>query len=128
MRLKIPSLCLLPIVLMACGPDKIVLDLPSPQKSFHVEVRKCPQAGAPLEWTEKTQVSVLETGKSEPCHSFVNALVQFDSQAADEQLELEWMSDTVLRAWHPAFNPAYGPNSQATRPNSPVRIVFSPKS
>ncbi len=127
MIMKNMYLCCLLIILTACGPDQIVVDLPSPNKSVHVEVRRCPQAGAFLQWTEMVQVSVLEAGRSEPCNSFVNALVQFDSKVADEQLELEWLSDKVLRAWHPTFNPDYGPVNTTVRAGSKVRIQFFPK-
>ncbi|MGQ4275403.1 hypothetical protein [Terrihabitans sp. B22-R8] len=129
MKNRIAAMGVLPFLLTACGgPDEIVSDLPSPNGAYHVEVRKCPQKGAPLERTEITQVSVLEAGKSEPCHSAVDALMQFDGYAHDGQLDLEWTSDTELRVWHPAFNPDYGPNQKTARQDSPVKVSFAPKS
>jgi hypothetical protein len=74
-----------------------------------------------------TQVSVLEAGKTEPCHSAMNALVQFDGYAADGQLQLEWISDKKLRAWHPNFNADYGPFRKTVRDDSLVSVRFVPK-
>lgn len=48
---------------------------------------------------------LLETGKSEKCHSVVQSLAQFDLRASADELQLEWLSDTELRAWHPSFEP-----------------------
>ncbi len=129
MKKKIYAFYIIPILLTGCGTDKIVTDIPSPNKSLHVEVRKCPERGAFLDPGEVTQVSVLEARKSEPCNSFINALVQFDSKinANDGKLELEWISDTVLRAWHPTFTADYGPNKTSVRPNAGVTIRFASK-
>lgn len=126
MRKCIPLLLGAAILLTACGPNKIVLDLPSPGGKYHVEVRKCPQAGA-LTWTEKTQVSVLEPGVSEACQSAVKSLAQFDAPTPEDQLQLEWLSDTELRAWHPSFNPEYGPQSASSKPGSPIKLIYAPK-
>jgi len=127
MKRSIEALFLIPVVLAGCGPDEVISDLQSPNGSYHVEVRKCPQKGAPLERSEMTQVSVLEAGKSERCNSAVNALVQFDSYAEDGQLQLEWISNTELRAWHPHFNADYGPFRKAVRDDSLVSVRFTPK-
>lgn len=121
----IPVLLLSCVMLAACSPNKIIADLPSPSGKYHVEVRKCPQAGA-MTRTEQTQVSVLESGTSENCQSAVNALAQFESYAPDDQLQLEWLSDTELRAWHPGFDPKFGPRSASSKHDAPVKLIFTP--
>lgn len=126
MKKSIPLILLSSMLLTACGPDKIIADLPSPGGKYHVEVRKCPQRGS-LTWAEKTQVSVLEFGVSEKCNAFMAALTQFDSYSPDEQLQLEWTSDTELRAWHPAFDPKNGPRASTFKPNAPVQVIFAPE-
>ncbi len=125
LTLLAPSTALLTALLTGCGPNKIIVDLPSPQGQYHVEVRKCPQPGA-MTWTEKTQVSVLKSGTSENCQSAVNALAQFGSFSPDDQLQLEWISDVELRAWHPSFDPKFGPASASYKPDNPVKIIFAP--
>lgn len=114
------------VLLAACGPDQIVADLPSPNGRYHVEVRKCPQSGA-LTWSEKLQVSVLEPGQSAECQSAVNPLVQFDTAAPENQLQLEWLSDHELRAWHPDFTADAGPAAATYKHDVPVKLVFMPK-
>lgn len=114
------------VLLTACGPNKIIVDLPSPGGQYHVEVRQCSQAGA-LTRSEKTQVSVLAAGVSEECQSAVKALAQFDSPTPADQLQLEWLSDAELRAWHPSFNPQYGPQSASYKPGAPIKLIFAPK-
>ncbi|MBV7366078.1 hypothetical protein, partial [Streptococcus vulneris] len=47
----VPLALLSAVLLTACGPNKIVADLPSPDGKYHVEVRLCPQPGS-LTWTE----------------------------------------------------------------------------
>ncbi|MGE8639476.1 MAG: hypothetical protein ACN6PR_12580 [Achromobacter sp.] len=113
------------VLLAGCGPNKIIVDLPSPQGQYHVEVRKCPQPGS-MTWTEQTQVSVLKSGTSENCQSAVNALAQFNSLSPDDQLQLEWLSDAELRAWHPGFDPKFGPASASYKADNPVKIIFAP--
>ena len=73
MKKSLPLLLGVSVLLTACGPNKIIVDLPSPDGKYHVEVRKCPQAGS-LTWTEKTQVSILDRGVSEACQSAVKSL------------------------------------------------------
>lgn len=126
MKERIPFVLLSTFLLTACGPDKIIADLPSPDGKYHVEVRKCPQRGS-LTWDEQTQVSVVEAGVSEKCNAFIVALTQFRSYTPDEQLQLEWLSDTELRAWHPAFEPKNGPWARTFKQNSPVQVTFAPK-
>lgn len=126
MKKSIPLVLFSSVLLTACGPNKIVSDLPSPGGKYHVEVRLCPQAGS-LTWTQKTQVSVLPAGVSAKCQSAVEALAQFDSTAPVEQLQVEWVSDTEVRAWDPTFNPQYGPRSAMHKPQSPVKLSFAPK-
>ena len=112
-------------LLAGCGPNKITVDLPSPQGQYHVEVRKCAEPGA-MSSTSQTQVSVLKSGVSENCQSAVNALAQFQSYAPDDQLQLEWLSDAELRAWHPGFDPKSGPRSASYKADNPVKVIFAP--
>lgn len=112
-------------LLTACGPDKLVADLPSPSGKYHVEVRQCPQRGT-LTWGEQTQVSVLEAGVSEKCNAFISALTQFQSSSPDDQLRLEWISDTELKASHPAHASGNAPTGATQKPGNPVRITFAP--
>lgn len=118
-------LALLAALLTGCGPNKIIVDLPSPQGQYHVEVRKCPQPGS-MSSAEQTQVSILKSGTSENCQSAVNALAQFQSYSPDEQLQLEWLSEAELRAWHPGFDPKSGPASASYKANNPVKVIFAP--
>lgn len=120
------GLLFLSVLLAACGPNKLVSDLPSPSRQYHVEVRQCPQSGA-ITWSERIQVSILESGLSADCQSAVNALAQFDASVPESQLQLEWVSDTELRAWHPDFNPGYGPAAVTYTHDAPVKVIFSPK-
>ncbi|MGB3431431.1 hypothetical protein [Achromobacter sp.] len=124
MKHSIPLLLLSSVLLTACGPNKIIADLPSPSGKYHVEVRQCPQRGS-LTWGEQTQVSVLEAGVSEKCNAFISALTQFQSNSLDDQLRLEWVSDTELRARHPTFAAGGMPMSASQMPNNPVKITFS---
>jgi len=112
-------------LLTGCGPNKIIVDLPSPQGQYHVEVRKCPQPGS-MSSAEQTQVSILKSGISENCQSAVNALAQFQSYSPDEQLQLEWLSEAELRAWHPGFDPKSGPASASYKADNPVKVIFAP--
>lgn len=118
---------LMPLTLTACGggPDHIIKDLPSPGGDYHVEVRKCPQAGS-LTWSEMTQVSVLKAADSERCHSSLNSLAQFHSVSPDEDLQLEWLRNSQLRAWHPSFNPEFGPMSANYAPGMPITLIYRP--
>ncbi|MFF7397551.1 hypothetical protein ACFZAI_13945 [Achromobacter sp. NPDC008082] len=118
-------LALLAALLTGCGPNKIIVDLPSPQGQYHVEVRKCPQPGS-MSSAEQTQVSILKSGISENCQSAVNALAQFQSYSPDEQLQLEWLSEAELRAWHPGFDPKSGPASASYKADNPVKVIFAP--
>lgn len=110
----------------AMGPNEVVSDLYSPNKQYHVEVRKCPQVGS-LTWSEEEQASILKAGHSGVCHSSEGAIEQFSVNAPEDQLELEWNSETQLRAWHPRFNPRYGPERYVSGQNDPVKVVFRPK-
>ncbi len=118
-------LALTAALLTGCGPNKIIVDLPSPQGQYHVEVRKCPQPGS-MSSTAQTQVSVLKSGMSENCQSAVNALAQFQSYSPDDQLQLEWLSEAELRAWHPGFDPKSGPRSASYKADNPVKVIFAP--
>ncbi|HCF2340387.1 hypothetical protein ABZR71_03370 [Pseudomonas paraeruginosa] len=124
---KSPFLLLtLALLLVACGPDQLVSDLPSPDGRYHVELRKCPENGL-LSRGEVIQVSLLVAGVSEKCSSALNALAQFDLRATADELQLEWLSNTEFRAWHPTFNPQYGPEISRQQGKAPVRMVFAPK-
>lgn len=124
MKKSIPLLLLSSVLLTACGPDKLITDLPSPSGKYHVEVRQCPERGT-LTWGEQTQVSVLAAGVSEKCNAFISALTQFQCRSPDDQLRLEWVSDTELRASHPAFAAGSTPVGASQMPNNPVKITFS---
>lgn len=125
--MKKSPLLVLSVLLAACGPDRLISDLPSPNGEYHVEVRKCPEKGS-ITWGEEIQVSLLETGKSEKCHSVVLSLAQFDLRASStDELQLEWLSDTELRAWHPSFEPGNQPNGSRLKHDAPVKMVFAPK-
>lgn len=110
----------------ATGPNEVVKDLYSPSKHYHVEIRKCPQVGS-LTRGEEVQASVLEAGKTGICHSSVNVMEQFSVNWPEDQLELEWISDTQLRAWHPKFSPTYGPQTHVFGQNNPVEVIFRPR-
>lgn len=65
--------------------------------------------------------------KSEKCHSVVQSLAQFDLRASADQLQLEWLSDTELRAWHPSFEPGNQADGSRLKRDAPVKMVFAPK-
>ena len=48
------------------------------------------------------------------------------SLSPDDQLQLEWLSDAELRAWHPGFDPKFGPASASYKADNPVKIIFVP--
>ncbi len=125
MKNSFPLLAAMVLLLTACGPDQIIADLPSPDGSHHVEVRLCPQRGS-FTRDSHTQVSVLKSGESENCNAFINATAQFAGYAPNEQLQLEWLSDTELRAWHPAFDPQHGPARAAYKNATPITLTFAP--
>ncbi|WP_122315258.1 hypothetical protein [Pseudomonas cichorii] len=124
MNKTIPLLMCLSVLLVACGPDTSLSSLPSPNGQYHVEVRKCPEAGS-IAWSEKLQVSVLASGVSAKCQDATHALVQFDALVQEDQLQLAWMTDTQLRAWYPGINPDYGPDRITRKANVPVEVVFT---
>ena len=126
MRCALPLL-LLSLCLSACGsPNKVIKDVHSPDGRYHVEVRECPAVGS-LNGGVATQATVLEAQTQGICHSSVNTIAQFSVNSPSDLLQLEWMSSTELRAWHPSFNPAYGPEMfSPPSGNSPVKVRFSP--
>lgn len=125
MKTTTALLLLLPALLAGCGPDQLISDLPSPGGTYHVEIRQCPERGS-ITWGQSLQVSVLEAGKSEKCNTFISALAQFGGQESADQLQLQWLSETELRAWLPSFNPEYGPPAWNHR-QSPLKLVFRPE-
>lgn len=117
------------VLLTACGPDKIVYDLPSPNGKYHAQVRSCPETGS-ITRGEQLEVSVVEVGVGEECHSAVKSLTGFKASPpglAVEQLQLEWLSDTQFRAWYPGLKPNVEPTGSYTKPNTPVQIIYLPK-
>ncbi|MBX8548121.1 hypothetical protein K5D68_00695 [Pseudomonas cichorii] len=130
MQKTIPCLLLLSVALAGCGPNELVSSLPSPDGKHHVEVRRCPESGS-MTWGEKLQVSVLDAGVSAACQSAVEAWAQFDIDTPEspkpDQLQLQWASDTELRAWYPGFKPGDGPRSWTYKPNTPVKVSFQSK-
>ncbi|MCV4286919.1 hypothetical protein OH708_03260 [Pseudomonas capsici] len=129
MQKKIPCLILLSFSLAACGPNELVSSLPSPDGKHHVEVRRCPESGS-ITWGEKLQVSVLDAGVSAACQSAVEPWAQFDITTPEppklDLLQLEWASDTQLRAWYPGFKPVEGPRTWTYKRNTPVKVIFQP--
>ncbi|WP_095093702.1 hypothetical protein [Pseudomonas sp. Irchel 3A5] len=117
------------VLLTACGPDKIVYDLPSPNGKYHAQVRSCPETGS-ITWGEQLEVRILEAGVSEECHSQVQSFTGFKASPpglAVEQLQLEWLSDTQFRAWYPGLKPNVDPTGSYTKYNAPVQIIYLPK-
>ncbi|MBN6714332.1 hypothetical protein [Pseudomonas capsici] len=129
MQKTIPCLILLSFALAACGPNELVSSLPSPDGKHHVEVRRCPESGS-ITWGEKLQVSVLDAGVSAACQSAVEPWAQFDITTPEppklDLLQLEWASDTQLRAWYPGFKPVEGPRTWTYKRNTPVKVIFQP--
>ncbi|MGV8664357.1 hypothetical protein ACV357_35735, partial [Pseudomonas aeruginosa] len=62
-RMKKSPLLILSVLLAACGPDKLISDLPSPNGQYHIEGRKCPVKGSNT-WGEEIQVSLRVPGNS----------------------------------------------------------------
>lgn len=122
----LPLLTLGSFASCATQPNEVIADVYSPSKRYHVEGRKCPQVGT-LARGEEVQATVLEAGRAGVCHSSVNAIEQFSVNSPEDQLELEWVSETQLRAWHPKFNPSYGPQTYVSGQNDPVKVIFRPK-
>ena len=52
-------------------------------------------------------------------------MAQFDSYGPQDQLQVEWISATEVRAWHPQFNPEYGPQSANYKPDNPIKLIFA---
>ena len=128
MKSAVPLLILSPCLLMSCGgPNKVIKDLYSPNGQYHVEVRQCPAVGSMSGGTE-TQASILDAKKPATCHSSVGTIAQFSVNSPDDQLKLEWVGNSELRASHPGFNPAYGPEAFShPANNSPVKVTFARK-
>lgn len=117
------------VVLTACGPDKIVYDIPSPSGKYHAQVRSCSESGS-ITWGEQLEVNILEAGVSEVCHSQVKSFTGFNASPpglALDQLQLEWLSDTQFRAWYPGMKPNMAPTGSYKKYNTPVEIIFLPK-
>ncbi|WP_420137260.1 hypothetical protein [Sphingomonas sp.] len=128
MRFATPLLFVSTGLLASCGgPNKVIKDVYSPDGRYHVEVRQCPAVGSMSGGTE-TQASILDAKKVGTCHSAIGTIAQFSVNEPDDQLQLEWISDSELRAWHPNFNPAYGPEAFShPANNSPVKVTFARK-
>lgn len=127
MKFALPLLLLSPCLFGCGGPNKVIKDVYSPDGRYHVEVRQCPERGS-LNGGTETQASVLEAQKPGICHSNQNTIALFSVNQPDDRLELEWITSTELRAWHPAFNPAYGPQMfSPPSANDTVKVLFAPK-
>lgn len=115
------------ILLAGCTDDEIIADIASPDRNYHALVQKCPQKGS-FSWLGDTNimVSILPSGVFENCNSFVNSWYQFEGYAPYEQLEVEWLSPTELRAWHPAFESASGPTASRSKTSGPIKVTFTP--
>ncbi|MDM1763374.1 MULTISPECIES: hypothetical protein [unclassified Acinetobacter] len=114
------------ILMTACTHNKLLLVLPSPDKTYRIEVLQCQQNGS-FWGTAKLQIAVPSEGSSK-CQSSVNTYIKFYSEMPLSDLQLEWISDTEILAWHPSFNPKFGPYSATLGgPNDPIKISFKPK-
>lgn len=125
-RKRYSLLCL--ILLAACEKEVILADISSPDGNHHVVVKECSQRGS-FFWSGDTaiEVSILPSGISEACNAFINSLYQFDAYSPHEQLELEWLSPGVLRAWHPGFDHNSWPNVVRSRKSGSITVLFSSK-
>lgn len=135
------GLAVLPLLLSACqsnNVNKVVRDLSSPEGRYHVQVLQCRENDVMFGGATQVQVSVLKKGETEKCRAALNAINQFSVNTIDlgnqnNALELEWLSENKLRAWHRSFakNPNknfIGPYSSLNRNDSPVHVIFSPVS
>ncbi|MDM1758080.1 MULTISPECIES: hypothetical protein [unclassified Acinetobacter] len=114
------------ILMTACTHNKLLLELPSPNKTYRIEVLQCQENGS-FWGTEKLQIAVPSKGTSK-CQSAVDTYIVFSSGMPLSDLQLEWISDTEIRAWHPSFNPKFGPYAATLGgPNDPIKISFKPK-
>jgi hypothetical protein len=130
MKFVVPFLVVLLCLLGSCGfnTTKVVTDIYSPDGRYHVEVRECNAVGSFVASDTERWASVLEAGKSGACHSAVGTLSQFKVPSPEDKLELEWASDTLLKAWHPNFNPTYGPESRSgSGADDPVKVLYAQK-
>ncbi len=114
-------------LLAACGPDKLLSDLASPNRQYHVEVRSCPTPGGAGDSAGTFQVSLLVANKSEGCGDDINSMAQFQTHAPVEQLQLEWLSDSQVRAWAPGFEQLHMPFIYSYDEKAPVHFVFAPR-
>ncbi|WP_407315364.1 hypothetical protein [Pseudomonas sp. nanlin1] len=117
------------VLLAACGPDKIVYDVPSPNGKYHAQVRSCPENGS-ITWGEQLEINILATGVGEDCHSAVKSFTGFTVRAPGltvQQLQLEWLSDTQFRAWYPGLKPNVAPSGSYIKYDTPVQILYLPK-
>jgi len=70
----------------------------------------------------------MEAGKVGDCHSSVGTIIRFRVPYPEDKLELEWASNTLLKAWHPNFNPTYGPESRSgSGADDPVKVLYAQK-
>jgi hypothetical protein len=138
---QILGLTVLSLFLSACqssNVNKVVRDLPSPEGHYHVQVLQCRENDVMFGGATQVQVSVLKKGESESCRASLNSINQFSVNTIDfgnqnNALELVWLSENKLRAWHRSFakNPNknfIGPYSSLNRHGSPVNVIFSPAS
>lgn len=129
MKKTIPAVLLSSALLAGCGPDKVVYEVPSPSGKYHAQVRHCPETGS-ITWGEQLEVYILEAGVSSRCHSLVEPLVGFDAGPPGlrlDQLQVEWVTDTQVRAWYPGLKPNELPNGLYRKNGSPIEMVFLPK-
>ena len=119
-------LAILPCLLLsACSStDKILADVPSPDGAHHAQVRECDDRAS--RGNTYITVSVLKAGVEEACNARINAIISFDSCLPNDKLELEWRSNSELRAWHQCFAQRQWAPDGSTRPASPVVVVFEP--
>lgn len=114
------------IFLSACQSakvNKVSYDLPSPQGTYHVEVKQCRANDAMFGPPTQLQVSILQTGKTENCRALIHSINQFIVYGLDQPLHLQWQSETELLAIHPRFGPSS--STYQLRRNTDVKISFA---
>lgn len=125
--MKIYFLCAVSVLgLSGCGPDRLISDQKSPNGKYHIQIRECPTPGGFGDDSGLLAVSLLPKGKSEGCWDDINSIAQFHvSQHA--HLDIEWISDTKVRAWTPGLKENQPPSGYSYYENDPVGFVFYPK-
>jgi hypothetical protein len=129
-KILVPLLAVPICLLASCSfkTNKVVKDLYSSNKRYHVEVRECNAAGSLVATDTEQWADVMEAGKSGSCQSSVGTIIQFKVPHPEDKLDLEWASNTLLKASHPNFNPSYGPEVRSgSSADDPVKVIYAQK-